>query len=86
MVSKRKQKQLDLENELCCNPFRKRRCGRADIPVYIMWEGEKLPICSKCWKIIAGKDWIEEDSKVEFVYVPCIEGIKTKKFKKKRFK
>lgn len=82
MVSKRKRRQLDIKQGLCCNPKRTRRCGKADIVVYI----KELPICSKCWKGLADKDWTEEDSKEAFVYVPCIEGIETKEFKKKRFK
>ncbi len=48
--------------EKCQNPFRKRKCGRTDIELYIWYKGEKLPICRKCWKKIADSDleWGED--------------------------
>jgi len=52
-LSKKKQREKDIEDRLCCNPFRVRRCGRADIEVYIYYKQEKLPICRKCWARIA---------------------------------
>jgi len=51
----RKRREDDVER--CRNPFRKKRCGRTDIEVYIMYKGERLPICSKCWKKIAESDY-----------------------------
>lgn len=43
--------------EKCLNPFRKRMCGRPDIEVYMMFDNERLPICSKCWTKIAKSDY-----------------------------
>lgn len=42
--------------EVCKNPFRKRRCDRTDIAMYIIHNNKKKPICSKCWKKIAKSD------------------------------
>jgi len=72
-LNKKKQKQSDIENRLCVNPFRKRRCGKADIETYLLYKGEQLPICRSCWKKISILDWDENDSKEEFVYKPCID-------------
>lgn len=55
-LSKKKQKENDIRDFLCCNPFRKRRCGRANIAVEIMYKGEKLPICGLCWVKISKGD------------------------------
>ena len=84
MVSKRKRRELDLELHLCCNPFRKRRCGRPDIEVYLMHNNEQLPICSKCWKKISEEKWSEEDGVEEFTYVPFIVGMKVIEPRKRR--
>ena len=77
MNKKERQRQKDLEKSLCCNPFRKRRCGNADIEVYLMYKRETLPICHSCWGKLSKKDWTEKDFKEEFVYRPCteIEGL-----------
>ena len=56
MVTKRKQRKIDLENNRCVNPFRKRRCASPDIELYIRVENETLPICIGCWKKIAEGD------------------------------
>jgi len=52
-------------SETCKNPFRKRRCDNTDIELYIVYNGEKCPICSNCWKKIAKSDleW-EEDKNI----------------------
>lgn len=38
-----------IEPDKCENPFRKRRCGRTDIAVYIMVKEKRIPICTRCW-------------------------------------
>jgi len=53
-LSKKRQREKDIESGLyCCNPFRKRCCRNADIEVFIFYKGEKLPICHSCWKKIS---------------------------------
>jgi hypothetical protein len=42
--------------EHCRNPWNK-NCKSDDIVVYILVNGEKLPICRRCWSKIADKDW-----------------------------
>lgn len=39
--------------------LRLRRCDNQDVEVYIMFKGERLPICHKCWGKIATMpfDW-----------------------------
>ncbi|MEM2419786.1 MAG: hypothetical protein QXL38_02220 [Candidatus Bathyarchaeia archaeon] len=37
------------------NPWDK-GCRNEDIEVYIVFKGEKLPICRRCWSKIAEKD------------------------------
>ncbi|MCK4424212.1 hypothetical protein KAU93_00895 [Candidatus Bathyarchaeota archaeon] len=39
----------------CRNPWNG-RCKNTDITVYILFRGEKLPICRRCWRKIAEKD------------------------------
>ncbi|MEM3622702.1 MAG: hypothetical protein QXZ02_00440 [Candidatus Bathyarchaeia archaeon] len=41
--------------EHCKNPWNK-ECKSSDIEVYILFRGEKLPICRRCWSRIANKD------------------------------
>jgi hypothetical protein len=41
--------------ERCRNPWNK-ECKNGDIEVYILFKGEKLPICRRCWGRIADKD------------------------------
>ncbi|MEM2972063.1 MAG: hypothetical protein QW270_06550 [Candidatus Bathyarchaeia archaeon] len=41
--------------EHCKNPWDK-KCKNGDIEVYILFRGEKLPICKQCWNQIANKD------------------------------
>jgi len=44
------------ERERCCNPWNG-SCEETDIALYIFYEGEKLPICQRCWQKIAAKDF-----------------------------
>jgi hypothetical protein len=41
--------------ERCRNPWNK-ECKNGDIEVYIVFKGNKLPICRRCWSKIAEKD------------------------------
>jgi len=41
--------------ERCKNPWNGECKGR-DIEVYILFKGERLPICRRCWSKIANKD------------------------------
>ena len=41
--------------EQCQNPW-KDTCSSENIKLYIMVEGEKLPICKQCWTNIADKE------------------------------
>jgi hypothetical protein len=41
--------------EHCKNPW-KNKCGGENIKLYIMFKGEKLPICRQCWSSIAEKE------------------------------
>jgi hypothetical protein len=49
---------LDLELEDLWNG----RCRNRDIEVYILYEGERLPICIRCWTKIADSSiqWSEQ--------------------------
>jgi len=38
--------------ERCKNPWNK-ECNNSDIEVYIIFRGEKIPICRCCWDKIA---------------------------------
>lgn len=31
-------------------------CGERDIAVYIVFDGKVLPVCRKCWRVIADTD------------------------------
>ena len=42
-------------NELCRNPWNG-RCESSEIALYIFYDGERLPICWKCWNEIAEHD------------------------------
>ncbi|MEM3443127.1 MAG: hypothetical protein QXM86_04650 [Candidatus Bathyarchaeia archaeon] len=41
--------------EHCRNPWNK-KCKNDNIEIYILFKGEKLPICQNCWSKIAVKD------------------------------
>lgn len=41
--------------EHCKNPW-KDKCKSENIKLYIMFKGEKLPICRQCWSNLAEKD------------------------------
>lgn len=41
--------------EHCRNPW-KGKCGSENIKLYILFKGEKLPICRECWIHIADTD------------------------------
>ena len=42
--------------ESCRSPLNP-NCGNTDIAVYIVVGDERLPICSKCWRVIADGDY-----------------------------
>lgn len=41
--------------EHCKNPW-KSKCRSENIKLYILFKGEKLPICKQCWGTIADKE------------------------------
>lgn len=41
--------------EHCRNPWQK-ECKENDIEVYILFRGERLPICRRCWSKLVDKD------------------------------
>jgi hypothetical protein len=41
--------------EHCKNPWEK-DCKACDIEVYILFKGERLPICRRCWSRLAERD------------------------------
>ena len=41
--------------ERCKNPW-KNNCKNGNIKLYIQFEGEKLPICKRCWSSIADSE------------------------------
>ena len=43
------------ESERCANPW-KRNCRNADIVLYIVYKGRRLPICKSCWAELADTD------------------------------
>lgn len=43
------------ETEKCLNPWNG-ECGKTDIAIYVMYNGERLPICRRCWEDISTKD------------------------------
>ena len=40
--------------EHCKNPW-KHECKSENIKLYILFKGERLPICKQCWALIANK-------------------------------
>jgi hypothetical protein len=42
--------------ERCRNPWNG-RCENTDIQLYIYYDGERLPICGKCWSQICDGDF-----------------------------
>jgi hypothetical protein len=41
--------------EHCKNPWNG-SCKNPNITLYILFKGEKLPICRQCWTVIADKE------------------------------
>ncbi|MEM2118206.1 MAG: hypothetical protein QW386_04225 [Candidatus Bathyarchaeia archaeon] len=41
--------------ERCKNPWNK-ECKNPNIEVYILFKGEKTPICKRCWNRLADKE------------------------------
>ncbi len=41
--------------ETCKNPWNG-KCGNNDIELYIVFKGEKKPICRQCWAKLAEQD------------------------------
>lgn len=41
--------------ERCKNPWNG-KCKNANIKLYIVFKGEKLPICRQCWSRMADRD------------------------------
>jgi hypothetical protein len=46
---------LSQGNENCANPWNG-ECRSTDIVLYILFEGDNLPICRDCWNEIAETD------------------------------
>ena len=44
------------EMERCLNPWNG-GCESTDIAIYIMYKGNKIPLCWKCWRKISRKDF-----------------------------
>lgn len=42
-------------SERCKNPW-SNRCKNSDVALYILYKGEEVPICSRCWRRIADMD------------------------------
>ena len=57
----KRSKRLDPPEERCRSPLRP-WCGSGDLAVYIMWQGERLPICHACWAELADSnlEWGEK--------------------------
>jgi hypothetical protein len=55
-VAQQRKETLVLEH--CKNPW-KETCKNGNITLYILFKGEKLPICRQCWSTIAEEeiDW-----------------------------
>jgi len=47
--------QLETGAETCRNPWNG-ACSNTDIALYIYHQGEKIPVCRKCWEEIASTD------------------------------
>ncbi|RJS75949.1 hypothetical protein CW712_02960 [Candidatus Bathyarchaeota archaeon] len=43
------------DSETCMNPWNG-KCSNTDIALYIVFKGNRLPICRKCWEEISSKD------------------------------
>lgn len=52
--------------EQCRNPWNT-SCTNTNITVYIVYRGERLPICSNCWDTIAESEaeWGEETAQIQ---------------------
>jgi hypothetical protein len=50
-------------DEHCRNPWNG-KCRNRDIEVYILYKGERLPICRSCWAKIAESEiqWSQSES------------------------
>lgn len=48
---------VDKESEVehCRNPWNS-DCRNTEIALYIVYKGERIPLCWKCWKMIANKN------------------------------
>jgi len=49
----------NFQGEICMNPWND-QCLNTNISLYIMYKGNLLPICHKCWKAISYKniEWV----------------------------
>jgi len=45
--------------EHCLNPWNG-ECRSTDIAIYIMYKGERIPLCWKCWREISRKNIVWE--------------------------
>lgn len=54
--------------ECCMNPWNG-ECGNTDIEVYVLFRGDKFPICRSCWSKIAESEieWSYEDTPSKWV-------------------
>jgi hypothetical protein len=41
--------------ERCRNPWNS-KCKNTDIQLYVMYKGAQLPICRRCWSLLAEKN------------------------------
>jgi len=41
---------------MCQNPWAYKKCSNADLAVFIVYKGEQLSICHKCWNKLADSD------------------------------
>ena len=46
---------VESEMERCLNPWNG-DCKSTDIAIYIMYKGNKIPLCWKCWRKISKKN------------------------------
>ena len=44
-----------LRRENCMNPWNG-KCANTDIVLYILYKGNRFPICHACWETISSKD------------------------------
>ena len=47
---------VQIQVEVCRNPWKNPKCLATDIEVYIYYKKRKLPICKECWFEIADSD------------------------------